>query len=95
MAHNRPHHVYMTFFLMGEWQVQFLSSDFRPALPNKVTLADPEKIREWAMQGQAISTPKSSQIFQRAIDTGNGGIHLNLTCNQFLGLAEWLSTRVT
>jgi hypothetical protein len=95
MSHHRPHHVYMTFFLLGGGQVQFLSSDFRTALPNKVTLADPEKIREWAMQGQAISTPKSCQIFQHAIDTGSGGIHLNLTRNQFHDLAERLSTQVT
>jgi hypothetical protein len=39
----------MTFFLLGGWQVQFLSSDFRTALPNKLTLANPEKIRERAM----------------------------------------------
>jgi ribosomal protein S14 len=95
MAHNRPHHVYMTFFLMGEWQVQFLSSDFRPALPNKLTVADPENIREWAMQGLAMGTPESWQIFQHAIDTGKGVIHLKLTRNQFRDLAERLSMRVT
>jgi hypothetical protein len=95
MSHNRPHRVYMTFFLMGGWQVQFLSSDFRTALPNKLTLADPEKIREWAMQGLAISTPESWQMFQHAIDTGKGGIHLKLTRNQFHDLAKRLSMRVT
>jgi hypothetical protein len=94
MSHNRPHLVYMTFFLMGGWQVQFLSSDCRTALPNKLTLANPEKIREWAMQGLAISTPESWQMFQRAIDTGRGRVHLKLTRNQFRDLAERLSMRV-
>jgi hypothetical protein len=94
MSHNRPHLVYMTFFLLGEWQVQFLSSDFRTTLPNKLTLADPEQIREWAMQGLAISTPESWQMFQHAIDTGKGQVHLELTRNQFYDLAERLSMRV-
>jgi hypothetical protein len=40
MSHNCPHHVYMTFFLLGGWQIQFLSSDFRTGLPNKLTLAE-------------------------------------------------------
>jgi hypothetical protein len=95
MSHNRPHHVHMTFFLLGGWRVQFLSPDLRTALPNKLTLADPERIREWAMQGLAISTPESWQMFQHAIDTGKGGIHLKLIRNQFHDLAERLSTRVT
>jgi hypothetical protein len=47
------------------------------------------------MQGLAISTPESRQMFQRAIDTGRGGIHLKLTRHQFHDLAERLSTRVT
>jgi hypothetical protein len=46
------------------------------------------------MQGLAISTPESRQMFQRAIDTGRGGIHLKLTRHQFHDLAERLSTRV-
>jgi hypothetical protein len=46
------------------------------------------------MQGLAISTPESWQIFQHAIDTGKGVIHLKLTRNQFRDLAEKLSMRV-
>jgi hypothetical protein len=95
MSHNRPHHVYMTFFLLGGWQVQFLSPDLRTALPNKLTFADPEKIRELAMQGDAVGTPESEQMLEHAIQTGKGGIHLKLTRNQFHDLAERLSLRVT
>jgi hypothetical protein len=94
MSHNRPHHVYMTFFLPGRWQVQFLSPDLRTALPNKLTFADPEKIRELVTQGDAVGTPESEQMLEHAIQTDKGGVYLKLTRGQFHDLAERLSMRV-
>jgi hypothetical protein len=72
MSQNRPHHVYMTFFLLGGWQVQFLSPDLRTALPNKLTFADPEEIRELAMQGDAMGTPESRRVVEHAIQAKGG-----------------------
>jgi hypothetical protein len=90
MSHNRPHRVYMSFFLMKGWQVQFLSPDLKTALPSKLTFADPERIRELATQGEAMGTPESSQMLERAIQTGRGGVYLKLTRRQLRDLAERL-----
>jgi hypothetical protein len=91
MSHNRPHQVYMSFFLMEGWQVQFLSHDLKTALPSKLTFADPEKIRELAKQGDATGTPESSQMLEDSIQAGRGGVYLKLTRRQFRDLAEKLS----
>ena len=83
MSHNRPHHVYMSFFFMEGLQVQFLSPDLKTALPNKLTFADPEKIRELATQGEAMGTPESRQMLEHAIETGRGGVYLKLARGQY------------
>jgi hypothetical protein len=70
MAHNRPHHFYMTFFLLGGWQVQFLSPDLLAALPNKLTFADPEKMRELATRAVAGSTSSSLAINSATLPKG-------------------------
>jgi hypothetical protein len=78
----------MTFFLLGGWQVQFLSPDLRTALPNKLTFADPEEIRELAMQGDAMGTPESRRMLEQAIQAGRGGVHLKLARGQYWILGQ-------
>jgi hypothetical protein len=86
---ERPHHVYMCFFLLEGWQVQFLSPDLKTAaLPSRLTLTGPERLRELAKQGDVLRTPEARQRFERAIQTGSGGVHLKLTRGQFSKLTE-------
>jgi hypothetical protein len=80
------HQVYMYFFLRSGWQVQVLQPDLKTPLPLKLTFADPEKIRELARRGGAWGTSEAKQMLEHAIETGRGGLYLNLTPGQYAKL---------
>jgi hypothetical protein len=80
------HQVYMYFFLRSGWQVQFLLPDLKTPLPRKLTVADPEKIRELARRGEALGTSEAKQMLEYAIEVRRGGIYLRLTPAQFAKL---------
>ena len=48
--------------------------------------ADPEKIRELARRGEAWGTSEARQMLEHAIDTGRGGVYLQLTQGQYARL---------
>jgi hypothetical protein len=86
--HNRPHRVYMSFFQMEGWQVQFLDPDLKTSLPLKLTLEGPENLRELALQGDALGTEDARRTFEHAIQTGRGGIYLRLKPEQYRKLGQ-------
>jgi hypothetical protein len=73
---------------MEGWQVQFLLPDLKTALPNKLTFANSEGIRELATQGAAMGTPESRQMLEDAIQTGRGGVYLKLARGQYWMLGQ-------
>jgi hypothetical protein len=62
--HERPHHVYMSFFQMDGWQIQFLDTDLETSLPLKLAVAGPENLRELARQGDAMRTPEARRTLE-------------------------------
>jgi hypothetical protein len=75
----------------GSNYIRILSPELRTALPNKLTFADPEKIRELATQGDAVGKPESEQMLEHGIQAGKGGVYFKFTRGQFHDLAESLS----
>jgi hypothetical protein len=86
--HERRRLIYMSFFLMEGWHVQFLESDLKTALPSNLTFADPERIRELARQGAAMGTPESRRMLEHAIHTGHGGVYLRLAPGKYWMLRQ-------
>jgi hypothetical protein len=72
---DRPHRVYITFFLRSGWNVQFLEEDCRTPLPRRFTFADPEKVRELAKFGETWNDDRREEL-EREIGNGRGGLYL-------------------
>jgi hypothetical protein len=83
MSNDRPHRIYMQFFLRNGWNVSFLEADAKTPLPRSFTFSDPDKIRELALRGGALGTSEEKQLFEYAIEQGRGGMWLNLTPEQW------------
>jgi len=73
----------MSFFLRVGWDVSFLGPDLKTSLARTFNFSDPEKIRELAQQGGALRTPEARQVLEQAIETGIGGLYLNLSHDQY------------
>jgi hypothetical protein len=87
--YDRPsHRVYMSFFFKSGWQVQFLETDLKTALPRKLMFSDPEKIKELAKRCEAWATSEARQMLELAIEQGRGGLYLKLTTKQYSKLRQ-------
>jgi hypothetical protein len=87
------HRIYMQFVLRDGWQVSFLEADLATSLAAAVTFTDPERIRELARQGKALETSEACALFEYSIGKGRGGIHLDLTSEQYALLKTSVRTR--
>jgi hypothetical protein len=77
------HRIYMSFTLREDWYCQFLEADCRTPLPRKLTFQDPAKIIELAKRGGVGEKLEDRQSLEHAIETGRGGIWLELTEEQY------------
>ena len=85
----RPHHrIYMSFFLRSGWYVSFLEPDLKTPLARAFNFADPDKIRDLARRGGALDTLEGKQMLDQAVETGRGGLFLNLTEDQYRKLSD-------
>jgi hypothetical protein len=85
----RPkHRIYMSFFLRSGWYVSFLEPDLKTPIPATFNFADPEKIRDLAQRGGALSTLEAKQTLEQGIETGRGGVFLTLTEDQYRKLTR-------
>jgi hypothetical protein len=73
----------MSFFLRSGWYASFLEPDLKTPLPRKFSFGDPDKMRELAQRGGALDTLEARQMLEHAIETGRGGLFLNLTEDQY------------
>jgi hypothetical protein len=76
----------MYFMVRDGWYCQFLEPDLKTPLPRKLTFANADKIRELAERGGAFSDLESRHALNHGIDTGRGGVWLNLTAGQYARL---------
>jgi hypothetical protein len=85
----RPkHRIYMSFFLRSGWYVSFLEPDLKTPLPRSFNFTDAEKIRELARRGGVLDTLEGKQMLEQGIETGRGGLYLNLTHDQYAMLTR-------
>ena len=75
--------VYMSFMSREAWFCHFLEEDLKTPLPRKLAFADADRIFELARRGGAKLDLEAQQAIHHALETGRGGIWLNLTDDQY------------
>lgn len=73
----------MSFSHRVIWDCQFLEADLKTHLPWHLTVRDPAKIGAMAERVGALRTLEDRRAFDHAIETGRGGIWLQLTEEQY------------
>ena len=73
----------MNFSHREGWDCQFLEADLKTQLPWQLTVRDPVRIGAMAERVGAFRTLEDRQAFDHAIETGRGGIWLQLTEEQY------------
>ena len=73
----------MQYMLRTDWYCQFLEADCKTPLPRKLTFKDPAKIIELAERGGNRLNLEERQAIEHGIETGRGGIWLELTEEQY------------
>jgi hypothetical protein len=87
--------IYMSFMLRDGWRCQFLEEDLKTSLPRKVTLDNPAKLIEMAERGGTRLNLEERQALDHGIETGRGGIWLELTAEQYASLKKRYTMRVS
>lgn len=80
--------VYMYFMHNQGWHCQFLEPDLKTALRRRLNFAGADKIREMQDRFGEDRMLEHKQALEYAIETGRGGIWLNLTEQQYNILKE-------
>ena len=78
------HPVHMTFTRFEGWICEFTEESIR--VPIRVRVATPDKVREMAERGGALSNLESKQMLEYGITSGRGGVTLKLTAEQLANL---------
>ncbi|HZL53954.1 MAG TPA: hypothetical protein VFC37_23735 [Terracidiphilus sp.] len=77
------HRVYVSFQFRNGWHCQFLEADLKTSLPKRLHFASPDKIIELVQRGGGIADQEGRLMLNQAIETGRGGVFLNLTPEQY------------
>jgi hypothetical protein len=77
------HRVYMSFMQRQGWHCQFLEEDLKTALPKKLAFLSQDMILQLARRGGAVLNLEAEQAIRHGIDTGRGGVWLNLNEDQY------------
>jgi hypothetical protein len=80
------HRVYMSFQCRDCWHCEFLEADLKTALPTKLHFKSSDKIIELVQRGRGITDQEGRMMLNQAIETGRGGVFLNLTPEQYAKL---------
>ncbi|HEY4047011.1 MAG TPA: hypothetical protein VGM27_09100 [Acidobacteriaceae bacterium] len=76
----------MSFMHRDGWYCQFLEVDLKTALPRKLNFASADKVRELAERVGAFKDLESRHSVNRGIETGRGGVWLDLSAEQYAKL---------
>ena len=82
-ASGSKRRVYLHFMLRTGWHCQFLEADLKTPLPKELTLPDPETLIQLAERGGYNAGLEGRQALEHAIETGRGGVWLELTEAQY------------
>jgi hypothetical protein len=83
-----PHRVYMHFQSQSGWRCQFLEEDLKTPIPVRLNLLSEDRLFDIAERGGYKLNLEGRQAIRRAIETGRGGIWLELTDEQYRRLKE-------
>ena len=78
----------MSFVRRDGWLCQFLEEDLKTPLPRKVTVANPEKVREMAGRGGSDQILDTRHALDHGIEIGRGGVSLELSDEQYQKLQK-------
>jgi hypothetical protein len=80
---RQRHRVYMSFMFRHGWICQFLEQDLKTPLAKSLKFRSDSKVREAAQRGGAMLNLESLQALEHGIETGRGGLWLELTDEQY------------
>jgi hypothetical protein len=70
----------------GGWYCQFLEADLKTPLRRKLNFVDEQKVIDMANRGGAAFNLEGLQALEHGIETGRGGVWLNLSEEQYARL---------
>jgi hypothetical protein len=76
----------MYFQCRNGWHCQFMESDLKTPLPKKLHFSSERKVIELVERGGGLPDQESRAMLNQAIETGRGGLFLNLTQEQYARL---------
>jgi hypothetical protein len=65
------------------WHCQLFEADLKTPLPKRLHFASSDKIIELVQCGGGIADQEGQLMLNQAIETGRGGVFLNLTQEQY------------
>ena len=83
---RKRHRVYMSFAHVDGWCCQFLEEDLSTHLLGKLTFRSHQKVRELAERGGCSLNLETLQALNHGLETGRGGVWLELSEEQYLKL---------
>lgn len=83
---RRRHRIYMSFAHVDGWCCQFLEEDLNTHLPRRLTFRSHQKVRELAERGGCALSLETLQALNHGLETGRGGVWLELSEEQYLKL---------
>lgn len=73
----------MSFQRHNGWNCQFLEADLATPLHKRLHFTSSDKIIELVQRGDGIADQEGRLMLNQAIETGRGGVFLNLTQEQY------------
>src|SRR5579863_2351879 len=85
-SERKRHRVYLSFMHRESWYCQFLEEDLKTSLPRKLIFRSHQKVRELAERGGCALNLETLQALNHGLETGRGGVWLELSEEQYLKL---------
>ncbi|KAA6463434.1 hypothetical protein DYQ86_08670 [Acidobacteria bacterium AB60] len=73
----------MSFARVDGWCCQFLEEDLKTPLPKALRFRSQQKVRELAERGGCALTLETLQALNHGLETGRGGVWLELSEEQY------------
>jgi hypothetical protein len=86
MPQEQRHRVYLSFQLRDGWRCQFLETDLKTSLPRKLHFATSSKVIQLIERAGGFTDQDTRLMVNHGIETGRGGVFLNLTAEQYAKL---------
>ena len=80
------HRVYMYYILREYWMCQFLEEDLKTPLPGRLHFKSAEKVRAIVDKVGNFANLQDRQALDYGLETGRGGVWLQLTDEQYMRL---------